>query len=179
MSRRRALGALSLAAAIAGLAACSAEHEQLRGWMEQQRREVTPSVKPQAPPKKFDPQPYQMAQATEPFSNQKLAAALPRESRAPNPLLAAELARRKEPLEAFPLDGMTMVGSVVKGGQQFALIRVDSLLYQVKVGDHLGQNSGLIRRISETEITLRELVQDAGGDVVERPATLNLQERAR
>jgi type IV pilus assembly protein PilP len=56
---------------------------------------------------------------------------------------------------------------------------VDALLYQVKVGDHLGQNYGRITKIDETEIAMREIVQDAAGEWIERPATLQLQERAR
>jgi type IV pilus assembly protein PilP len=56
---------------------------------------------------------------------------------------------------------------------------VDALLYQVRVGDHIGQNYGEITAISETEITLKETVQDAAGEWIERPATLQLQERAR
>ncbi|WP_425257608.1 pilus assembly protein PilP [Rubrivivax sp. RP6-9] len=161
------------------LAACSAEHEELQQWMEQQRREAKPSVPPLQPPKKFDPEPYAMAQAVEPFSNQKLSVALKQEARQPNSLLSAELNRRKEPLEAYPLDSMNMVGSVNKQGQPFALLRVDNLLYQVKVGDYLGQNYGRITRIAETEIALREIVQDAAGEWIERPATLQLQERVR
>jgi type IV pilus assembly protein PilP len=93
--------------------------------------------------------------------------------------LSAELNRRKEPLEAYPLDSMTMVGSVNKQNSPYALLRVDALLYQVKVGDYLGQNYGRITRIGETEVALREIVQDAAGEWIERPATLQLQERAR
>jgi type IV pilus assembly protein PilP len=169
-----------LAALLAGvLAACSAEQDELQQWMELQRREVKPNVTPLQPPKKFDPQPYTGALAVEPFSTQKLTVALKQEARQPNSLLAAELNRRKEPLEAYPLDGMGMVGSVQKLGQPFALLRVDNLLYQVKVGDHLGQNYGRITKIAETEIALREIVQDAAGEWIERNATLQLQEKAR
>ena len=164
---------------LALLAGCSADHDELRGWMEQQRREAKPNVPPLQPPKRFDPQPYTAAQAVEPFSTQKLTVALKQEARQPNSILAAELNRRKEPLEAYPLDSMSMVGSVNREGKPFALLRVDNLLYQVKVGDHLGQNYGLITKIAETEIVLRELVMDAGGEMIERPATLQLQERAR
>lgn len=159
--------------------ACSADHDELRAWMEQQRREAKPSVKPLQAPKKFDPQAYTSAQAVEPFSSQKLTVALKQEARQPNSMVAAELNRRKEPLESYPLDSMSMVGSVNKQGQPFGLLKVDALLYQVKVGDHLGQNYGLILKISETEIALRELVMDSGGEMTERPATLQLQERAR
>lgn len=161
------------------LAGCTADHDELRQWMEQQRREIKPNVTPLQAPKKFDPEPYSQTQAVEPFSNQKLSVALKQEARAPNSLLARQLNRRKEPLEAFPLDSMRMVGSVTKQGQPYALLRVDALLYQVKVGDHLGQNYGQITRINETEITLQETVQDAAGEWIERPATLQLQERAR
>jgi type IV pilus assembly protein PilP len=161
------------------LASCSAETDELQQWMDQQRREAKPSVQPIQAPKKFDPEPYSMAQAVEPFSTQKLSVALKQEARQPNSVLAAELNRRKEPLEAYPLDSMSMVGSVAKQGQPFALLRVDNLLYQVKVGDYLGQNYGRITGIAETEISLREVVQDAAGEWTERPATLQLQEKAR
>jgi len=161
------------------LAGCSAEHEELQAWMEQQRREVKPSVTPLVPPKPFDPEQYAESNLVEPFSTQKLTVALKQEARGPNSMLAGELSRRKEPLEAFPLDSMSMVGSVTRSGQPFALLRVDNLLYQVKVGDYLGQNYGRVTGIAETEVTLREIVQDAAGEWIERSASLQLQERAR
>lgn len=176
---RRPLPLLALAAATTLLAGCSPDHEELRAWMEQQRREAKPNVKALQPPKKFDPQPYSAALAVDPFSNQKLSVAIKQEAKQPNSLMAAEMNRRKEPLEAYPLDSMSMVGSVNKQGQPFALLRVDNLLYQVKVGDYLGQNYGRIMKIAETEVVLRELVMDSGGEMIERPATLQLQERAR
>ncbi len=177
MTRTTALLTVLLASTL--VAGCSDDQDELRSWMEQQRREAKPSVKPLQAPKKFDPEPYTSAQAVEPFSGQKLTVALKQEARQPNSLLSAELNRRKEPLESYPLDSMSMVGSVNKLGQPYALLRVDNLLYQVKVGDHLGQNYGLITKIAETEVVLRELVQDSGGEMIERPATLQLQERAR
>jgi type IV pilus assembly protein PilP len=69
-----------------------------------------------------------------------------------------------------------MVGSVNRKGVQYALLKVDNLLYQVRVGEYLGQNYGKILKINETEITLREIVQDAAGEWIERPTTLQLQE---
>jgi type IV pilus assembly protein PilP len=160
-------------------AGCEADHDELSQWMDQQRRSVKPNVEPLAPPKKFDPEPYAMIHSVEPFSNQKLAVALRQQSQQPNSMLAAEQSRRKEPLEAYPLDAMSMVGSVERGGRRYALLRVDKLLYQVKVGDYLGQNYGKITKISETDIGLREIVQDAAGEWIERTSTLQLQEKAR
>ena len=161
------------------MAGCEGETQQLQEWMEQQRREVRPSVAPLAAPKKFNPVPYANAQQVDPFSTQKLSVALKQEAKQPNSILAAEMNRRKQPLEAFPLDAMAMVGSVAKAGTPFALLRVDNLLYQVKAGDYLGQNYGRILRITETEVALREVVQDAAGEWTERNATLQLQERGQ
>ena len=161
------------------LAGCAGDQEELTQWMEQQKREVKPNVEPLSPPKKFIPQPYAALGAVEPFSTQKLTVALKQEARQPNSLLAAEINRRKEPLEAYPVDSMTMVGSVMRNGQQFALLRVDNLLYQVKTGDYLGQNYGKITKISETDVSYREIVQDAAGEWIERSSALQLQEKAR
>jgi type IV pilus assembly protein PilP len=178
VARPSAIAALAVLATLA-LSGCTGEQEELSAWTEQQRREVKPNVEPLVPPRKFDPAPYGGAQAVDPFSNQKLAVALKQEARQPSSLLAAESNRRKEPLEAFPMDSMSMVGSVTRDGRQYALLRVDNLLYQVKVGDYLGQNFGKITKITETEVVLREVVQDAAGEWIERPSTLQLQEKAR
>ncbi len=64
-----------------------------------------------------------------------------------------------------------MVGSLDKAGQLVALVRVDNLVYQVRPGNYLGQNYGRIMKVSETEIVLREIVQDAAGEWIERPAS--------
>ena len=82
-------------------------------------------------------------------------------------------------MEAFPLDTMTLVGSIVKAGQPIALVVAEGLLYQVKLGSYLGQHYGRVTKISESEVTLREIVQDAAGEWIERIATLQLQERAK
>jgi type IV pilus assembly protein PilP len=169
---------LVASAVILALAGCG-EQEELTQWMEQQKREVKPNVQPLSPPKKFVPEPYIALNGVEPFSAQKLTVALKQEARQPNSLLAAEINRRKEPLEAYPLDSMRMVGSVSKSGRPYALLKVDNLLYQVKQGDYLGQNYGKITKISETDVSLREIVQDAAGEWIERTSTLQLQERER
>jgi type IV pilus assembly protein PilP len=161
------------------LAGCGGDMDELRQWMEQERKEAKTTVTPLLPPKKFLPQPYESAAGVDPYSPQKLSVAIKQEAAQPNSLLTAEISRRKEPLEAYPLDGMAMVGSLTRDNRRYALLRVDNLLYQVKAGDYLGQNFGRITKISETEITLREIVQDAAGEYVERISTLQLQEKGR
>lgn len=175
----RALGLVGLALTGALLAGCTSSNDELQQWMEDQRQQTRPTVKPLTPPKTFQPQPYEAQAVVDPFSTQKLTVALRREATQPSSLLAAEMKRRREPLEAFPLDSMAMVGSVSRDGRPYALLRVDSLLYQARVGDYMGQNFGRITKISETEITLREVVQDAAGEWIERTSTLQLQEQGR
>ncbi|WP_285414968.1 pilus assembly protein PilP [Variovorax sp. efr-133-TYG-130] len=165
----------------AGLSACDSDQEDLQRWMAEQRAQVKPSVPRITEPKKFTPQTYTEASSFEPFNMLKLTQALRRESNQPSTseLIAPELARRKEALEAFPLDAMAMVGSMNRNGQPVALVRVDKLLYKVRVGEYLGLNYGRITRINETEVALREIVQDAAGEWIERVATLQLQESAK
>jgi type IV pilus assembly protein PilP len=181
MSRRLVIVPAAFAAALLGGCGASGQ-EELQQWMKDQRANTKPHVTPIPEPKKFTPQAYTQEGSTDPFSNVKLTQALKRESSQSTSnaaLVAPELARRKEPLEAYPLDAMKMVGSLIKEGQPVALLRVDNLLYQVKPGNYLGQNYGKIVKVSETEITLREIVQDAAGEWTERQATLQLQERSK
>jgi len=171
------LGAAAVAAAL--LSACGQKHEDLRAWMAQQRASMHPRIKPIEPPKPFVPAAYDPAIGTDPFSAAKLEIGARQEVQQLNPLLQAELARPKEPLEAYPLDQIQMVGSVKVGGKEYALLKAGNLLYRAHVGEYAGQHFGKITKITESEVDLRELVQDATGDWVERTATLQLQESTR
>ncbi|WP_431095138.1 pilus assembly protein PilP [Polaromonas aquatica] len=180
---KRVLTALSLVAIVFGLSGCSSsDQEELQEWMTQQRNATKPKVEPLPEPTKFSPQPYGQEGSIEPFSNQKLTQALKRESSqatANAALIAPELSRRKEPLEAYPLDAIVMVGSLIKVGQPVALVRIDNLIYQARVGNYLGQNYGRITKVTETDLALREIVQDAAGEWIERTATLQLLEGSK
>ena len=169
--------------AMLGLSGCGvATQDELTQWISQQKSQTRARVPPLAEPKQFQPQAYAPVSAVDPFSNQQLTQALKRDSAtvsAGTALLAPELARRKEALEAVPLDAMAMVGSMARAGQPVALVKVDRMLDQVRPGHHLGQNYGRVVRITETELSLREVVQDASGDWIERTASLQLQEKSK
>ena len=164
------------------LSGCFADdQEDLRSWMQQERNSIRPDVKPLPEPTKFVPYSYEGERYVEPFSSEKLASILKSGQTLPaekSALIEPELNRRKQPLEAFPLDTMVMVGSLNREGKLIALLRVGSLLYQVIPGNYLGQNFGKILRIEENQVILREIVQDAAGEWIERPAALQLQEEA-
>jgi len=154
------------------------DKDDLTQWMLQLRATTRPNVQPIREPVQFFPQDYTANDGVVPFDPVKLTQALRRESSQNTDgaeLIMPELNRRKEPLEAYPLDAMVMVGSLNKEGMPTALLKVDNLLYQVRLGSYLGQNYGKIVGITEVNIQLREIVQDSIGDWEERMTTLELQ----
>jgi len=179
MKSTRVMGLVAAAVCLSGC--FGSGQEELQRWMAEQRSQARPAVPPITEPKKFAPQAYTEGAAYEPFNSVKLTQALRRDASQPSSagLITPELSRRKEALEAFPLDAMAMVGSLQRNGTPVALVTVDKLLYQVRVGNHLGLNYGRVTRIDEAELVLREIVQDAAGEWIERTATLQLQERAK
>jgi type IV pilus assembly protein PilP len=94
-------------------------------------------------------------------------------------LMAVEQARKKEPLEDFPLDAFTMIGSVRRPNGVYALLRVEGKVHSVTAGSYMGQNYGRITAITENELVLREVIRNALGTPVERIVTLQLQEAAK
>ena len=85
--------------------------------------------------------------------------------------------RPREPLEAYPLDSLRMVGILEREGRRWALIKAgDGTIHRVTVGNYLGQNHGRIVDISETQVSLVELAPTGLGDWVERQASLALTE---
>ncbi|HET8699122.1 MAG TPA: pilus assembly protein PilP, partial [Gammaproteobacteria bacterium] len=83
----------------------------------------------------------------------------------------------RELLEQFPLDSLTMVGTLSDQRASFALVQsADGLVHRVTVGNHMGQNYGRIVSISDTEIKLVEIVSDGLGGYLERPASVALSD---
>ena len=84
--------------------------------------------------------------------------------------------RPKEPLEAFPLEQIQMVGTLSQNRDMYALVRAGANLFRVKKGNYMGQNFGVIMAIEEGQVNLKEVVQDSGGDWVERSTSLQMVE---
>lgn len=177
------VGRCLLAVSTVSVVACSSgDQPDLREWMAKERASVRPKIEPIPEPIKFVPKGYETVAILSPFDGERLVSVLQgatQEAMLNSALVEPELQRRKEPLEAFPLDNMKMVGSLIKSGEPVALVKVNQLLYQVRKGHYLGQNFGKVMAIGESEVTLREIVQDATGEWMERPATLLLQEESK
>lgn len=83
--------------------------------------------------------------------------------------------RRKEPLEAFPLDSLRMVGTIEKNKKLWALVIDPSgAVYRVAKGNYLGQNHGRVNNVTVDKIVLTEIVPDPSGGWRERPASVGL-----
>ena len=159
-----------LMASVVALSACSGEsHQDLRDWMAEQGQGVKGKLEPLPQMKPYEPFTYNAFDLPDPFKPRKI------EPPKGNSKLAPDLARRKEPLEAYPLESLNMVGTLQKDNQTYALVRTpEKDLYQVRPGNHLGQNYGVILAVTDTEIKLKELVQDGSGDWTERSSALQL-----
>jgi type IV pilus assembly protein PilP len=163
--------ALVVVAAL-GLSACGGEsHQDLRVWMAEQGKGARGKLDPLPQIKPYEPFAYNAFDLPDPFKPRKI------EPTKGASKLAPDLTRRKEPLEAFPLESLTMVGTLEKNKTVYALVRTPERdVYQIRAGNYVGQNYGVVTGIVENEVKLRELVQDGAGDWTERSSTLQLQQ---
>ena len=158
------------------LAGCSdSDVKEVRQWMAKTKADTKPNVPPLSEPKTFIPYAYTLRDEIDPYDPNKLLAELAKAAAKDNKF-KPDMDRRKELLESYPLDAMKMVGMMQKAGVTYALLQIDKAVHQVKVGQHLGQNYGTVVALGEAGVNIRELVQDASGEWVERMSKLELQE---
>jgi type IV pilus assembly protein PilP len=164
---------LLLPVAVAMLAAsCSSEIDELKTFVRDSEKGLPRRIDPLPPVNPFEPFTYEGFDLPDPFKPRKLTP--PKEGGGGG--IAPDLNRRKEPLEAFPLEQLKMVGTLSMGNEMYAIVRADKTLYRVKKGNYMGQNFGLITDVTESEIKLKEIVQDSAGDWAERQSVLPLLE---
>jgi type IV pilus assembly protein PilP len=158
------------------LAGCGdSDVREVRDWMEQVQRDTHPSVKPLSAPKDFIPYAYNAGAAIDPFDQNKLLGELARTAATrPNPN-QPDLKRKRELLEKLPARHHADGRHHAEGGRRYALVQIDRAVYQVRPGQRIGQNFGVVTRVGEDAVDIREVVQDAAGDWVERMAKLELQ----
>jgi type IV pilus assembly protein PilP len=158
------------------LAACTGEEfGDLKAELKDKTKDLRGRIEPLPVVKPYEPVSYKAFDQTDPFSSAKIELVTKSASTGGGGL-KPDLNRPKEPLEAYPLESLKMVGVLQQKRANFALVKADVGLYRVKVGNYLGQNFGLVTTITESQIQLRELIQDSVGDWTERQSTLQLQE---
>lgn len=157
------------------LTACGGqEFQDLRDFVKNAGADMRGKVEPPPEIKPYEPFSYDNAtNLPDPFKPRKPEL---RSGGRPG-LNQPNMNRRRETLEEFPLDGLKMVGFLYQGNSGQAIIRTpDGKLNRVKVGNYLGQNFGQIIEITETEVKIKEMVQDSTGDWSERMSSLQLVE---
>ncbi|TCS37285.1 type IV pilus assembly protein PilP [Paucimonas lemoignei] len=169
-----------LVAASVVLSGCdNGDNQEVRQWMDEVRQQTRVNVPKLSEPKKFLPFNYTAKDSVDPYNPSKLEIALAKAKANSSSVLQPDMDRRREPLESYPLDTLRMVGTLQKPGINFALVQADKTVYHLKVGNYIGQNFGMITNITENEVELKEIVQDASGEWVERQAKLELQENKK
>lgn len=155
------------------LAGCGSEkHSDLRQFVKDSENLPKSRIPPLPEVKPYEPFEYAAFDLLDPFKPRKIE---PPKSTAAGGL-QPDVNRRREPLEAYPLEALKMVG-ILKQKEVFAVVRTpDNNLFRVKSGNYLGQNFGRISSVSDTSITLKEIVQDSTGNWEEKEQTLLLQE---
>jgi type IV pilus assembly protein PilP len=124
-----------------------------------------PEVKP------YESVPYDVGNLVDPFKPSRV---IPEKTKGGGGV-QPDFDRPREPLEAYTLESLKYVGVMTQKKVSYAIVRAGGALYQVRTGNYLGQNFGVITKISESEVVLKELVQDGSGDWIERESALFLQ----
>ena len=150
------------------------EFQDLRDFVKTAGADMRGKVEPPPDISPYEPFTYENdTQLQDPFKPRKPGARSSPSSGQNQP----NLDRAKEELEDFPLESLKMVGYLFQKNIGHALIRsVEGKVYRVKAGNYIGQNFGQITAVSETEVKVKEMVQDSAGDWSERESNLQLME---
>lgn len=156
------------------LTACGGEEFQdLRDFVKDSGKDMRGKIPPPPEVKPYEPFAYNNeANLPDPF---KLRKPELRGGRAG--VNQPDMDRPKEALEEFPLENLKMVGSLSQNKIGYAVIRApDGKLHRVKAGNYIGMNFGLIKEVTDTEVKIKEMVQDSTGDWSDRTSSLQLVE---
>ena len=167
----RAFSCLVISASFFSLAGCgTGDDRDLKAWMAEQGLASKGKIEPIPAIRPYEAFTYNAFDQADPFKPRKIETG--KGSRGP------DLARRKEALETYPLETLKMVGTLQKGRAIVGLVKAsDNRVFQVRQGNYMGQNFGVITAISDGEVTMKELFQDGAGDWAERQTKMMLQER--
>ncbi|WP_462114645.1 pilus assembly protein PilP [Lysobacter xanthus] len=159
-----------LAGCARGVTSTPGDAPNLEKWAAEVKARPAPALDPLPVMQQFETFDYAAQSLRDPFSR---AFTDDGSGNGPRP----DSARRKQPLEGFPLDSLDMVGTLGKGPGQVALVMApDKVTYRVRPGEYMGQSDGRVTAVHEDRIELVELVPDGAGGWLERPATLALDD---
>ncbi|MFO7304554.1 MAG: pilus assembly protein PilP [Gammaproteobacteria bacterium] len=153
------------------LGGCASDMEELRRQVEEIKNRPGERIEPLPEIKPYEAFVYQASSLRSPF-----VPSAPVRSDVAN-AVRPDTKRPREFLEQFPLDTLRMVGTLQLQGRHYGLVQgKDGLVHRVLPGNYIGQNDGRIVSITDTRISIIEIVPDGLGGYIERPAALALAE---
>jgi type IV pilus assembly protein PilP len=149
------------------------EHQDIKQWMQEASKTIKGKIPPLPEITPFPIVSYEAADQMDPFNSLRMETGKKGEGSGLRP----DPNRYKEPLEAYPLESLKMVGVIHEKGRTSAMVLADKSVHTVRLGSYMGQNFGMVVGITDMEIQLKELVQDQDSEWVERATSLQLQEQ--
>lgn len=164
-----------LIASLLVLAGCADKRmSDLESFVENTHKDRKPRVEPLPRVKPNPTFEYTASELVDPFSQANLIQQRPTQDGGPAP----DPTRRKEPLEDYPLDALSMVGTLSNDDSAWAIIRTpDGTVHRAGQGNYLGQNYGKIQAVKDTEVEIVELIPDVSGGWMERDASIAIVEK--
>jgi type IV pilus assembly protein PilP len=168
----------ALALCIALGACSSGEHENLRQWIEENSKDLRPNIPKLPEVKPYQPVPYDTQGLLDPFKSNKIEPESKYKQAGKGSMFQPDYDAREmrnSILEKYPLESLKMIGYLNVNKRPLAVVQVDDKVKQVKVGEYIGLDFGMVTQITDSEVKLRELIQDSAGDWSERESSLFLQ----
>mgnify|MGYP001820994826 FL=1 len=136
------------------------------GKMKAKEIEPLPNIKP------VEVFAYSAQEFAEPFNVENLK---PKQVVSARSGVGPDTNRRREPLENYPLDSLTMVGTLFRDNERRVVIKTpEGAVQTAVVGNYIGQNYGKIEAIDENEIVVKEQVLNSAGTWVGRDASIKV-----
>ena len=171
---------LILVALCGALGACSGgDHDDLKRWMADNTKDLRGSIPKLPEVKPYQPVPYDVEGILDPFKASKIEPeSKNRQGQGKGGAFQPDFEARdlrNSLLEKYPVESLKMIGYLNVNRRPIAVIQVEDKVKQVKVGDYVGLDFGMVTQITDKEVVMRELIQDSAGDWSERTSSLYLQ----
>ena len=165
---------LILSAAVVGMSACSADHDDLDQYINEIKARPGGRIDPLPEVKPYEIFTYvaDAEQIRSPFMPDR-PEVVAGSGTGPRP----DADRSPEYLEGYSLDTLRMVGTLDISDTMYGLVQTsDGLIHRVVPGNYMGQNDGRIVEITESEIGMVEIISDGIGGYIERDAAISLSD---
>lgn len=161
---------------------CSgSNHDELQQWMDDSAKDMRGNIPKLPEVRPYQAVPYEVEGMLDPFKPNKIEPESKyRQSAGKGGAFQPDFEAREQRnslLEKYPIESLKMIGYLNVNKQPIAVIQVDDKVKQVKVGDYIGFDFGMVTKVTDKEVELRELIQDSAGDWSERKSSLLLQSK--